>query len=84
MPREIVLASLKRANRRRGPIGYYEALRSGAIFCFSTSRGRRWRKIRAGRSNGAARSRRRSYDVVIVGAGGHGLATAYYLAKNTA
>jgi glycine/D-amino acid oxidase-like deaminating enzyme len=23
-----------------------------------------------------------SYDVVIVGAGGHGLATAYYLAKN--
>ena len=25
---------------------------------------------------------RRSYDVVIVGAGGHGLATAYYLARN--
>ena len=25
---------------------------------------------------------KRSYDVVIVGAGGHGLATAYYLAKN--
>ncbi|MQA26122.1 MAG: sarcosine oxidase subunit beta family protein [Micromonosporaceae bacterium] len=25
---------------------------------------------------------RRHYDVVIVGAGGHGLATAYYLAKN--
>src|SRR2546427_5517322 len=25
---------------------------------------------------------RRAYDVVIVGAGGHGLATAYYLAKN--
>src|SRR5437762_14188236 len=25
---------------------------------------------------------RRSYDVVIIGAGGHGLATAYYLAKN--
>src|SRR5690348_11033202 len=25
---------------------------------------------------------RASYDVVIVGAGGHGLATAYYLAKN--
>ena len=24
----------------------------------------------------------KSYDVVIVGAGGHGLATAYYLAKN--
>ncbi|MGH3739291.1 MAG: sarcosine oxidase subunit beta family protein [Micromonosporaceae bacterium] len=27
-------------------------------------------------------SPRRHYDVVIVGAGGHGLATAYYLAKN--
>ena len=25
---------------------------------------------------------KRAYDVVIVGAGGHGLATAYYLAKN--
>ncbi|HXM52597.1 MAG TPA: FAD-dependent oxidoreductase, partial [Candidatus Binatus sp.] len=25
---------------------------------------------------------KRSYEVVIVGAGGHGLATAYYLAKN--
>src|SRR5437879_4559630 len=27
---------------------------------------------------------RRSYEVVIIGAGGHGLATAYYLAKNHA
>ena len=25
---------------------------------------------------------RRAYEVIIVGAGGHGLATAYYLAKN--
>ena len=25
---------------------------------------------------------RRHYDVVIIGGGGHGLATAYYLAKN--
>src|SRR5256886_14284 len=25
---------------------------------------------------------RRSYEVIIIGAGGHGLATAYYLAKN--
>jgi len=25
---------------------------------------------------------KRSYDVVIVGAGGHGLATAYYLAQH--
>lgn len=30
---------------------------------------------------GAARELRPSYDVVIVGGGGHGLATAYYLAK---
>ena len=35
----------------------------------------------AGRSNGARPSRKPAYDVVIVGAGGHGLATAYYLAK---
>ena len=27
-------------------------------------------------------TRRKSYDVVIVGGGGHGLATAYYLQKN--
>src|SRR5258708_13812081 len=25
---------------------------------------------------------KKSYDVVIIGGGGHGLATAYYLAKN--
>jgi sarcosine oxidase subunit beta len=25
---------------------------------------------------------KKSYDVIIIGAGGHGLATAYYLAKN--
>ncbi len=38
-------------------------------------------RTRAGRSNGGAPSRQAAYDVVIVGAGGHGLATAYYLAK---
>ena len=25
---------------------------------------------------------KKSYDAIIIGAGGHGLATAYYLAKN--
>ena len=34
-----------------------------------------------GRSSGARPSRSAAYDVVIVGAGGHGLATAYYLAR---
>ena len=33
-----------------------------------------------GRNNGDRRNPKPSYDVVIVGAGGHGLATAYYLA----
>ena len=36
---------------------------------------------RPGTGSGGTPSRRPSYDVVIVGAGGHGLATAYYLAK---
>ena len=27
-------------------------------------------------------SPKKSYDVIVIGAGGHGLATAYYLAKN--
>ena len=45
------------------------------------SRARRCAATRAGRSNGPRPSRAQEYDVVIVGAGGHGLATAYYLAK---
>ena len=32
--------------------------------------------------NFGGRPLRKYYDVVIVGGGGHGLATAYYLAKN--
>ena len=32
--------------------------------------------------NFGGRPLRKHYDVVIVGGGGHGLATAYYLAKN--
>ena len=39
-----------------------------------------WVRERPGTGNGGTRSPRPSYDVVIVGAGGHGLATAYYLA----
>lgn len=38
------------------------------------------RKYPAKRHFPAARELRRSYDVVIIGGGGHGLATAYYLA----
>jgi methylglutamate dehydrogenase subunit A len=34
------------------------------------------------RRNFGARPLKKTYDVVIVGGGGHGLATAYYLAKN--
>lgn len=40
------------------------------------------RKYPAKRHFPAARSLRRSYDVVIIGGGGHGLATAYYLAAH--
>ena len=47
-----------------------------SIFCAKPLRA-----TSAGRSNGARPSRSPQYDVVIVGAGGHGLATAYYLAK---
>ena len=39
------------------------------------------RTIPAGRSSGAIAEPKAAYDAVIVGAGGHGLATAYYLAK---
>ena len=42
---------------------------------------RRSRTIRAGRSSGAILEPKAAYDAIIVGAGGHGLATAYYLAK---
>ena len=34
-----------------------------------------------GRKYGVIRAPKKHYDVIIVGGGGHGLATAYYLAK---
>ena len=37
---------------------------------------------RPGDAPGARRSRKCGYDVIIIGGGGHGLATAYYLAAN--
>ena len=55
-----------------GPCGNIRCLPSPARRCAAT---------RAGRSNGPRPSRKQEYDVIIVGAGGHGLATAYYLAK---
>ena len=36
---------------------------------------------RAGRAQWTSPEPRKEYDVIIIGAGGHGLGTAYYLAK---
>ena len=54
---------------------------SSCDFPLSMWRCRRSSTIPAGRSNGATLSRRRPMTPIIIGAGGHGLATAYYLAK---
>ena len=37
--------------------------------------------MKIGRKHGKTLSQKKEYDAVIVGGGGHGLATAYYLAK---
>jgi len=37
--------------------------------------------MKTGRKCGVIQHRKKDYDVIIVGGGGHGLATAYYLAK---
>ena len=41
----------------------------------------RSRTTSTGRSRGAVRAPKKRYDAVVVGGGGHGLATAYYLAR---
>tara|TARA_A100001015_G_scaffold182599_1_gene203232 strand:- start:1134 stop:2393 length:1260 start_codon:yes stop_codon:yes gene_type:complete len=46
------------------------------LFVNSLSYNEKWQKI------WRSPQPKRSYDIVIVGGGGHGLATAYYLAKN--
>ena len=52
-----------------------------ALFCLFPVSERVCAATRAGSPPGAARFRKPHYDVIIVGGGGHGLATAYYLAK---
>jgi heterotetrameric sarcosine oxidase beta subunit len=47
----------------------------------SPSPARQSAATRAGPRNGRSPEPRKDYDVIIVGAGGHGLGTAYYLAK---
>jgi len=49
---------------------------AGAIFRHGLSHHKKWQPAWQNRDP------KSSYDVVIVGGGGHGLATAYYLAKN--
>ncbi len=51
------------------------------IFCifFIAKRARRAPFLEAGLAH--AQAKKKTYDVVIIGAGGHGLSTAYYLAK---
>jgi len=39
--------------------------------------------MKIGRKHGKIQRQKKEYDAVIVGGGGHGLATAYYLAKKT-
>ena len=62
--------------RRRG-----RSRLGGAVLLLNVVRQALSQTTRAGRSSGPVPEPKAAYDVVIVGAGGHGLATAYYLAR---
>ena len=73
-PSDDVSLSLKIANQPE------DAREAGVLILVAFS-SKAFSTTKAGSRRGAARSRSRATTSVIVGGGGHGLATAYYLAK---